>query len=535
MTIKEQIDAAQPVAASAASDGKQSAADQIIEMVQSTCQLITDDGEAYAIIEHDTHREVWPVDSSTFKQWVSMAVFKSTKRAPRAAAMQDALATIHGLALHDGEKQAVHLRSASDDNGGYWLDVADDQWRAIHITSQGWQVIEQPSVLFRRTKNTRPIPLPAQNGAIDDLLMLVNIDPQDKYLLVSVMLDWLRPDTAYPIVELIGDQGSGKSTTADRIRRFIDPNAVNLRSAPKSTEDIFVGARNNHMVCLNNLSRLTDEAQDALCNLATGGGFASRKLYTNDEETTYETKRPALLNGINAVATRPDLVSRVVRLTCPPLDGNGRRMDDRELEQVFTDKAPRALSFLLETMVAALAYLPQVKLTDEPRLLDYAKLGVSIGQVLDPVNGASQFEARYKQQREDAAVAVLDGMPVILALLGYLAEHSWFNGTYQQLLLNLESMTRSTDAGWPRSARGLSEAIGRAKPTLTLLGWRVVASEERTAQGYRISIENIKTHAETSALSTSSTRISVLSEQDVLVARPTYYSGKAPAIDKGAF
>ncbi|WP_298225230.1 hypothetical protein, partial [Acidocella sp.] len=99
-------------------------------------------------------------------------------------------------------------------------------------------------------------------------------------------------DTPFPVLELVGEQGSAKSTTQSVLRSLVDPNKVMLRGRPKTVEDIFVAARNNWLVSYENLSGLTAEQQDAFCTLSTGGGFASRQLYTNGEEHVMETKRP---------------------------------------------------------------------------------------------------------------------------------------------------------------------------------------------------------------------------------------------------
>ena len=88
------------------------------------------------------------------------------------------------------------------------------------------------------------------------------------------------------------------------LRSLVDPNKVMLRGRPKTVEDVFVAAANNWLVSYENLSGLTPEQRDAFCTLATGGGFASRQLYTNGEEHVMETKRPVVLgNGIAVVAT----------------------------------------------------------------------------------------------------------------------------------------------------------------------------------------------------------------------------------------
>ena len=60
---------------------------------------------------------------------------------------------------------------------------------------------------------------------------------------------------------------------------------------------------------------------DALCRLATGGGHSARTLYTDLEEISLAVKRPVILNGIEDVATRPDLAERALQIE---LEDNSR-------------------------------------------------------------------------------------------------------------------------------------------------------------------------------------------------------------------
>jgi hypothetical protein len=73
------------------------------------------------------------------------------------------------------------------------------------------------------------------------------------------------------------------------------------------------------LLSFDNLSGLPVWLSDALCRLASGGGFAVRQLYTDDEEVLFQAARPILLNGIEEVISRPDLGDRAIFLTLAPI------------------------------------------------------------------------------------------------------------------------------------------------------------------------------------------------------------------------
>src|SRR5262249_58691877 len=107
---------------------------------------------------------------------------------------------------------------------------------------------------FTRRDAMRALPLPQRDGDVGNLWPLVNVGPGDRHLLLAWLLETLRADTPYPVLELCGEQGSAKSTTQEYLRRLIDPNKSNLRSAPKDREAVFVAARNGHIVSFENIS-----------------------------------------------------------------------------------------------------------------------------------------------------------------------------------------------------------------------------------------------------------------------------------------
>ena len=85
---------------------------------------------------------------------------------------------------------------------------------------------------------------------------------------------------------------------------------------------------------------------DALCRLATGGGFSTRRLYSDDEEVVFDAKRPILLTGIEEVATRSDLLDRAIQVFLPPIAENQRR-DEASFRDEFNQDRPLILGALL--------------------------------------------------------------------------------------------------------------------------------------------------------------------------------------------
>src|SRR4051794_41929911 len=75
-------------------------------------------------------------------------------------------------------------------------------------------------------------------------------------------------------------------------------------------------------------------SQMTLCRLASGGSFAVRQLYTDDEEVLFKAARPTLLNGIEDVIGRPDLADRAIFLTLGPI-GEEQRRSETELWRGF--------------------------------------------------------------------------------------------------------------------------------------------------------------------------------------------------------
>src|SRR5262249_8862661 len=147
-------------------------------------------------------------------------------------------------------------------------------------------------------------------------------------LLVAWLVAAFRPGRPFPILTVNGEQGSAKSTLCRMVRALIDPNRSALRRPPRSDRDLMIAAANGWIVAFDNLSDMPDSLSDALCALATGAGYSTRELYTDDDEKLFNATRPVIVNGIEDLATRPDLLDRSLPLTLQAISDNQRREEE---------------------------------------------------------------------------------------------------------------------------------------------------------------------------------------------------------------
>ena len=219
--------------------------------------------------------------------------------------------------------------------GRLYLDLADDQWRAVEIGRRGWRIVAEPPVRFRRAAGMLPLPIATKGGSVETLRTFLNVRRKyDFVLVVAWALAVLRNCGPYPVLVLAGEQGSAKSTLAAILRALLDPNSAPLRALPREDRDLFIAATNSHVLAFDNVSGLPSWISDTLCRLATGGGFAVRQLYTDQDEVLFDATRPVILIGIEDVVTRPDLADRAIFLTLEPIPDDQRR-PEKELWAAF--------------------------------------------------------------------------------------------------------------------------------------------------------------------------------------------------------
>ena len=471
------VDAAKPAAANKAKvEKKDSPATTIVELiVRSGAELWhTAAGDAYATVSINGHQEHYPLSSRAARDYLSRLFYQHDGKAPNASALQDAINTLSGIARFDGDAHDAHVRVARDGDR-FYLDLGDPAWRAVEITAHGWQVVDRPTVRFRRPRGLLPLPVPIRGGSIAELQPFLNIANNDAFVLMTMWaLAMFRPHGPYPILIFMAEQGSAKTTTTRVLRRLVDPNEADVRCPPRCTEDLMIAASNGHVVAFDNLSRLSDEFSDNLSVLATGGGFAVRQLYTNHEEAIFNATKPIILSGISQVATRGDLLDRAIVITLPPIP-DSQRKDEEVFWRDFETARPRILGAFLDAVVVGLQRLPYVRLERKPRMADFAMWGVATEPACpwtEPV-----FFNAYAANRTDAIEATLDGDHLVDAVKLLTPWEGTASELLQAITLKMpDSITNRKD--WYSKPRQVSDALRRLAPGLRGIGIDVLFSKQ---------------------------------------------------------
>ena len=292
----------------------------------------TPTGVAFADFITEGRRETWPIRSKRFRTWMQRCYYQATGGAASAAEIRSALDLLEARAQFDGVRSTSASRNMADafistslmsSGGPSTSDLTDGGWSNAH------QCASAGLPGYCRC------PYPIQGGSIEALNSFLNLASRNDFvLIVAWLLAALRAGGPYPLLAISGEQGSAKTVLSKLLKALIDPNAAPVRSFSREERELMIAANNGYLLAFYNLSGQPNWLSDALCRLATGGSFAVRRLYTDDEEILFEAARPILLNSIEEVVSRPDLGDQAIFLTLAPI-GEAQRRPESELWREF--------------------------------------------------------------------------------------------------------------------------------------------------------------------------------------------------------
>jgi len=132
---------------------------------------------------HNLHMELSVGSTRPFADWLTRLYFEEHGNAPGDSSVKEAISLLRTQAT-GGQQYEMFTRVAKV-NGNIYLDLVDAKRRVVEIRPDGWSIIDDCPIKFRRDVNMRPLPAPVPGPhGIQSLIDLLNLDDPDGAKLV---------------------------------------------------------------------------------------------------------------------------------------------------------------------------------------------------------------------------------------------------------------------------------------------------------------------------------------------------------------
>lgn len=439
-----------------------------------------DSSKVYALVESHGNTQTLDLTGSEAKTWIRYSYFKETSKNHSEDAYTNALILIRAEAVHDGAVREIIFNRIAMTEDAIYYDLSSPDWKAIKITKDAVNTIKldesTPIFVRKQSQSAQVTPVFEDSDTIEDLSNLLRIPQKDKQIFKVHMVSMFLEGFPIPIMSIVGEHGSIKSTISKSVKQIVDPSEAKTISLSTSTENLVLSIHNRYCVCFDNVSKINQQTSDILCKAITGDGTAKRKLYTDSDEEIYNYKRKIILNGISPNMEFPDLIDRNITYTTQKVPEE-ERITEEDFGKNFYKLLPLALGQIFKTLSKAMVLHDTVKAEVKhlPRMADFAIWGECIARVLgyEPFS----FVNNYKDRIKSHSLEILDTYPIVSIVEKLIQDSDHYEKTIQEFFneikTNAESEgidTHSRYVNFPRAANKIREHIARLKPTFRSIG-----------------------------------------------------------------
>ena len=453
---------------------KLSKADMLMKIIEQTENLtfIHDKGnQPYMVVPNDNGGNITlSLQSKQSHRWLKKLYYDQTGSPIPSQSFSEVLATLEAKAIYDGQQCDIFLRLARVGDTIY-LNLGDKNGTVITINTEGYAIVTKAPVYFLWSETMAELPKPEEKdrnfNALLELQKILDLDDKTFHRVMAFIISCFKPEGPYLCFITEGEQGSGKSFLNSALKKIIDPSTALKLRLPREERELMIIAKQFYLLVFDNITGIKNDISDALCTLSTGGGFATRKLFTDEDLKVFNECRPYILNGISGITHRPDLLDRSISVHLKSMPAE-KRKTEHELNSKLDEIAPQLLHKLLCITSHALKKYDQVETPRNIRMVDAAKwliaaepaTGLPEGSLLNALETSQEEIIKETMERNSLAVA----------LNKLLEKQSVFDGTIGELLSRIEQDKPRYDSHFPTTASYLSKELNRIKPALKVAG-----------------------------------------------------------------
>ena len=468
-------------------------AETIIRLVEEKDTILFHDTakDPYAAIMIDGHREVWNIDNTDFNTWLNSLYYSAEKKPAKKDSLSQAKEVLKARAVFENTKAIpLDTRVAELDNA-FWYNLSNNDWQAIKITADGWEIEDNPPILFKRFRHQNSQCLPSKDGDIRRILKYINLQ-ENHTLFLCWLVCCFVPNIPHAMPIFFGEKGAAKSTSCALLKKIIDPSSLGVLTLQKAERTMAVNLQNHWFLPFDNVSFINEETSDTLCRAITGSGIQQRKLHTNGDDYIFTFKRCIALNGINNVARRSDLLDRAILIELSRIDED-KRKENSAITKEFDKDLPLILGNIFDILSKAIKIYPNVKLNKLPRMADFSHWGYAIAQALG--NLGETFLDEYKCNYNKQNIEAINSDIVATLLIAFMKEKEIWKGKVSELLKELTYLadrekikTKTND--FPSQANLLSRKLNSLKSNFKSIGIDFKSESKSDATYITITNEN---------------------------------------------
>jgi len=431
----------------------------------------SDTNDLYAAIPINGHIEIWPLDGRDFSIWLQGLYYDKMGRPVNGEPLKQTISVLAARAIFDCPKPiALHIRVAGSKDA-IWYDLTNSDWQAIKVTAQGWELIDNTPILFRRYRHQATQVTPAQNGDVHKILKYVNLKGQ-KTLFLCWLINCFVPAIPHAMLVFYGEKGAAKTTTCTLTKAVIDPSTLDTLTLQNKFLDLVVSLQQHWYLPFDNVSYISKETSDTLCRAITGSGIQQRKLYTNDDDIVFTFMRCLAINGISNVATRSDLLDRSILMELERISED-ERQELAKIQAEFEVDRAKILGGILDILSKAMVIFPTVKLKNLPRMADFTCWGYAIGEALGGLG--NEFLEQYARNRQSQNDEVIANDHVATLMVEFMRNQKTWNGSISALLSELHKIgykhgINTNSKAFPVDPTRLSKRLRSIESNLEIVG-----------------------------------------------------------------
>lgn len=435
----------------------------------------------FAVFNNKRNPYAIPIKSEKFEAFLALTTNEDNPLRIKAMARK-----IDLEARRKGPCVPVWYRCGKTANG-FELDLHDEDGNRIRVEDGKWSTVENSDVIFVESDTALPLPLPSNNPNLRKLRKYLNVDAQTQMLLegyLSYTLSAPKGSSKYVFLVVQGDQGTGKSLLCRLICRLLDPSILGLQAFPSSSKDLSIILNNTHLVVFDNVRSFNAATSDTLCIASTGGVSATRELYTDSTLSIKSLHGAIIFNSIHGFVTQSDLAQRCLTIHTLPIKG-AKRVPEEQLMTEFEADLPDILAGLLDLCAKVFEQLPNAKLIDPQRMIEFSRWLAAMELVYNAPEGA--FQNVYSNLMHAAQLDTLTDNPLGARLIEFMDSYHCkvWEGTPTQLLDALqEGMPPESirSRQWPSNATSLGKQLNGLKASLAALSYEVTMKRGKQRQ-----------------------------------------------------